>query len=274
MLQNQSIQSLRTGKHFSASALKTYLTCPKKFAFQYVIGAEPEFRPSALILGKAVHEALAVHHAGLKDGKPVPASEIQQQFDATFDSHLAGPIPIHYRENGDADGLRVAGHALVGVYLANSEFRSEILAVEHGWRADLVDPRTGELSDVALVGVFDLVERDEDGQIVIADTKTAAKRWSVSQADLDLQMSVYAEAACQAGLVPEDTDVHVRLDVLVKLKREPVLERLHTVRGPIQRAIARMIAWDGLKAIESGSAFYRNPGWACDGCQFRRQCGV
>lgn len=274
MQENQSIQSLRTGKHFSASALKTFLTCPKKFAFQYVIGAEPEFRPSALILGKAVHEALAVHHTGLKDGKPVHADEIHQQLDAAFDTNLAGSIPIQYRENGDADGLRRGGHALVGVYLANSEFKSEILAVEHGWRADLVDPRTGELSDVALVGVFDLVEKNEDGQVIVADTKTAAKRWSAGQVDLDLQMSIYAEAACQTGLVPDNADVQIRLDVLVKLKREPVLERLHTVRGPEQRAIARMIAWDGLKAIESGSAFYRNPGWACDGCQFRRQCGV
>ncbi len=57
-----TIAQLKSRLHFSASALKTYLQCPWKFRLQYVEGAEPEFRPSGMVLGRAVHQALARTH--------------------------------------------------------------------------------------------------------------------------------------------------------------------------------------------------------------------
>ena len=56
----KNLEQLRSGLHFSASALKSFLMCPWKFKLQYVEGAVPEFRPSAMVLGRAVHQALAV----------------------------------------------------------------------------------------------------------------------------------------------------------------------------------------------------------------------
>ena len=71
-----TLDRLRAGLHFSASALKTYLICPQKFRYHYVEGAEHESRPSALVLGRAVHAALARLHRGLQDGHTVETSEL------------------------------------------------------------------------------------------------------------------------------------------------------------------------------------------------------
>lgn len=271
MFAKQSIQSLRTGKHFSASALKTFLMCPWKFRLQYVEGAIPEFRPSALVLGKAVHEALAAHHQALKDAKPLSEPEVTGHFDATFDAQLDVEIPLELKKNETVDGLRESGRALIAVYLRDAVL-GRIVAVEEPFSADLVDPRTGEVLEPTLVGVFDLVETDEEGQVVVAEIKTAARRWSTGQVELDLQGSLYAEVVAQAGLLPNGREALIRYDVLVKNKTA-VLDRQYAVRRPGDRELALMIAVDALKAIEAGS-FYRNPGWACDGCPFRRKCGI
>ncbi len=42
----------------SASQLVTYANCPRKYAFQHVWGAEPEFRSVALVMGSALHSAI------------------------------------------------------------------------------------------------------------------------------------------------------------------------------------------------------------------------
>ena len=75
-MMHQTLERLRSGLHFSASALKTYLMCPWQFRMRYVVGATPEFRPSALILGSAVHEALAAYHRSLKSGSPLTEAEV------------------------------------------------------------------------------------------------------------------------------------------------------------------------------------------------------
>ena len=271
MFAKQPIESLRAGKHFSASALKSFLTCPWKFKLQYVDAAVPENRPSALVLGKAVHEALAVHHHAVKDGRTILPEEIVGRFDAAFDAHLPGEVPLQFKNGDDADKLRTTGRRLVEVYLKEAQL-GRVVAVEQPFHADLVDPRTGEILEPRLVGVFDLIEADDDGNLIVAEVKTAARRWSAGQVDLDLQGSLYAEAIAQAGLVADGQEALIRYDVLVKNKTA-VLDRQYAVRRPGDREMARMIAVDSLKAIEAGS-FYRNPGWQCDGCPFRKRCGI
>ena len=72
--------------------------------------------------------------------------------------------------------------------------------------------------------------------------------------------------------MPEGQEALIRYDILVKNKK-PVLDRQYAVRRPRDRETAVSIAVDALKAIEKG-AFWRNPTWACAGCQYRRRCGL
>lgn len=53
----------------SASQLVQYAMCPRKYAFSYVYGFEPEFRSTALVLGSAMHSAIAWWFAEKLDGR-------------------------------------------------------------------------------------------------------------------------------------------------------------------------------------------------------------
>jgi hypothetical protein len=43
----------------SKSQIQTYLICPRKFCFQYVVDAMPEFMPDSLPFGRGLHTAVA-----------------------------------------------------------------------------------------------------------------------------------------------------------------------------------------------------------------------
>ena len=267
----KSLAQLRNGLHFSASALKSFLICPWKFRLQYVEGAVPEFRPSTMILGSAVHQALALYHKGLQVQEPLPLAEIRAQFDMAISTEAQSDVPIQFKNGETEDDLRQVGMALVELYCEEAKPKT-ILAVEQPFKAKLVDPATGELLEPQLVGVFDLVEADDEGTVSVVEIKTAARKWSASQVDLDLQGSLYAEAIAQAGMVPEGQEALIRYEILVKNKK-PLLDSKSAVRRPGDRKLAVTIAVDVLRAIEL-DAFYRNPGWQCAGCQHRKQCGI
>ena len=44
--------------HISYSSVKTYQTCPRKFAFKYIEQVPEEFKPSSLAFGSAFHTAV------------------------------------------------------------------------------------------------------------------------------------------------------------------------------------------------------------------------
>lgn len=266
-----TLDRLRAGLHFSASALKSFLICPEKFRFHYVEGATPEFRPSAMVLGRVVHTALARLHRGLQGGQTIKSQDLLQELDDALEAESQEAVPIQFKNGEDLASMRETGHQLVELYQAECQPR-RILAVEKPFRADLIDPRTGEVLEPKLVGVFDLVEADEEGAVSVVEVKTAARRWSSGQVELDLQGSLYAEAVVQAGLLPEGTEALIEYRCLIKNKK-PVLDQLYAVRRPGDREMAMSIAVDSLRAIEAG-AFFRNPGWQCAGCPFRTRCGI
>ncbi len=213
---NATLEKLRGGLHISASALKSFLTCPWKFRLQYVEGVRPEFRPSALILGSAVHEAIAAYHASLQAGEVLDPAAVLARFDEALGEGLSGDVPVEFKSGEDVVGIRDTGRALVGTYLREASIR-RVVAVERPFSAVLIDPRTNEALEPRLIGQLDLVEQDDDGSITIVEIKTAARRWSAGQVDLDLQGSLYAEAVAQAGLVPDGQEALVRYDVLVNV---------------------------------------------------------
>ena len=115
----QTLQEVRAGLHFSASALKTFLQCPWKFRLRYVDGAQPEFQPSALILGKAVHAALAEHHLCLMKGSTSTPDATLTRFDENLDRATDVESEINYKNGEDLDtlGCSVAfdtGAAIIG----------------------------------------------------------------------------------------------------------------------------------------------------------------
>jgi hypothetical protein len=61
-------KSITDRPYLSWSQCQTYQLCPKKFCFQYVEQAEPEFTPSSLVFGSAIHSAISFHHEAQLEG--------------------------------------------------------------------------------------------------------------------------------------------------------------------------------------------------------------
>lgn len=68
MIENQTSPRKWTSLlRISKSQIQTYLICPRKFYFQYVMGAMPEFLPAALPFGIALHGAVAAFYRAIKE---------------------------------------------------------------------------------------------------------------------------------------------------------------------------------------------------------------
>jgi len=132
----------------------------------------------------------------------------------------------------------------------------------------LVDQDTGEyITD--LVGVFDLLEKDNTGNIVVVDHKTAAKKPSDSDLDQNLQFSCYGYATRILQEL-DDRDILLRIDCLVKNKK-PVFEQRYTVRTPDNDRKLVKLASDVLNAMDTG-VFLPITGWQCGTCQVSSHC--
>jgi hypothetical protein len=261
----------RPGLHFSASALRTYLLCSWQYKLKYVTGAEPECRAAAMVLGRTIHEAVARYHLAVMNEEQFGADQLRDAFDDALKRELAGDVPVRFNGQENPERLGEVGRGLLDVYHREAGFR-RILDVERAFRFPVVDPRTGEVLEPHLVGIFDMLEADEDGTVSVVEIKSSARKFTPGRVTIDLQGSIYCEAMVQEGLASGDQEALVRYDVLVKTK-QPAFDRQYAVRRPGDRRMAMTIAVDALKAIER-DAFVRNPGWQCSGCPFQRSCGI
>ena len=155
-------------------------------------------------------------------------------------------------------------------------FRSDIQprrvrAVEQPFTVPLRTDSENEPLEVQLVGIFDLLEEDEDGQVIVSELKTASKRFSDTQGENQLDGLVYGYAACELGLSSAGNhDVLIRYDILVKTKK-PVFQQVYVSKG--EGDYTRLVRWiqEVLHAVEVG-AFYPNYGWQCQQCPFQKAC--
>src|SRR2546425_9421088 len=75
----------------SKSQIQTYLICPRKFWFQYVIGALPEFVPASLPFGRALHAAVAGFYRAIKETGTKPSLDsITREFAVVWETEVAG----------------------------------------------------------------------------------------------------------------------------------------------------------------------------------------
>jgi CRISPR/Cas system-associated exonuclease Cas4 (RecB family) len=136
------------------------------------------------------------------------------------------------------------------------------VAIEQPFELDLADPETGEVLDVRLRGIIDLVEADQ----TLVDLKTAGRTLEQGGLERHLQLSMYALAfLLQHGAIPK-----LRLDMLLKTVK-PRLERHPTTRSIEDlRWTARLIQEVAL-AIQT-EHFFPNPSWRCTECEYFAHC--
>src|SRR6516165_3968104 len=214
----------------SKSQIQTYLICPRKFWFQYVVGAMPEFLPASLPFGSALHAAVATFYRSIKETGIKPELEsVSCEFETEWERAVAGQRLSFKGKTSVASHLDM-GRALLRKFYEEVQPR-KIEAIEYPFAVGLADPNTGEPLDVSLVGIVDLIESDDEGNLIIAELKTSSKRYADSQGENQLDGMIYAYAMDQLGFRTTNAETLIRYDVLVKTK-SPAFQQIYFNKSP------------------------------------------
>ena len=268
---NRSREELAGQLHVSYSQINAYLICPAKYAHQYVWGTPWESKPVALAFGSAIHKAAESYYLNLKEtGEVLPVERIISVFESVFyaESNEA-EVKLTYKNGDDYDSLVKQGTELLTLF--HSEITPQrIMAVEFPFQVSVPDLSTpGENLPFKLAGFFDLLESDGD-TYVVGELKTSAQKFSNLKLDYDLQATVYSYAMTRMRLAKSPESCLIRYDVLLKTKK-PGFERYFVTRTERDHRRLIELVNEVLRAIEH-RIFYRNTGWACGDCQFKRAC--
>ena len=154
------------------------------------------------------------------------------------------------------------GIALVRTFHEQVPRPLDVLAVEEAFAIPVAED-----DEHLLVGAIDALVVDEDGRVVLVESKTAKRRWSKDQLAYDFQVSVYQMAVQEMGLAESPV---IRFDFLLKLKN-PAFETAEIFRSPEQEQEALHAFRQVLRAIDAG-IFYPVRSWACSDCEFAHTC--
>jgi putative RecB family exonuclease len=226
----------------SVSQVNAYLGCPLKYRFQYIDKIPRPWR---------VKERLA--------GRSADMAEVLKVFDADWYAQNVEPLVFSERESKDS--LAEKGRAMLQLYMESVNGTMPV-AVEQPFELDLADPETGELLDVRIRGIIDLVEADQ----TLVDLKTAGRTLEQGGLERHLQLSTYALAfLLQHGGIPK-----LRLDMLLKTAK-PRLERHPTTRSVEDLGWTARLIREVSLAIET-EHFFPSPSWRCTECEYFAHC--
>ena len=114
--------------HWSYSQLNQFLRCPLQYFFDRIAKVPKAFTASGLVLGGAVHEALAAYHHGLKTCQPLTKEKLTDAFLTGWQNrHSEGPV--HFSKGETISELVDQGVALLEAY-AEEPPPERIVAVE------------------------------------------------------------------------------------------------------------------------------------------------
>jgi putative RecB family exonuclease len=241
--------------------------CSLKYAFSYVYKLKPEFTPVALSFGSAVHRTLeAIAHAR-KDDVPMSLDDSRGLFTEVWRRQVQEDDNIRYPEGESAETLLDTGLAIITIFHANIDPDEEVIAISQALAVPVITP-DGRVLEDPLICELDLVVRDREGELIIIDWKTAAKRWSKGKADSEIQPTAFCYAYYQQyGVIPK-----FRYDIAIKTKK-PAFQQEHTTRGEEDFSRLGWLVESVDKAVKA-EAFVPQPGFMCASCQYQTVCSA
>jgi putative RecB family exonuclease len=247
----------------SVSQITLYLTCSLKYRFQYIDRLPKLIQSASLAFGSAIHAALQWLHKEQKKGRTPPLDEILRVFEGDWEAQLRGGPKVTFGEHDAADTLLRKGKELLSEYY-HRHANGAVREAELRFQLPLVNPATGEVLDVPLQGIIDLVGTDD----TLAEFKTSLKTWSADDIPDQLQLTAYAYAfETFYGRKPAG----LRLVNLVRTKQVKV-EVFPAERGPQHTERLFHLAREVRKAVTAG-VFAPNRGcWMCKDCEYRADC--
>jgi RecB family exonuclease len=206
------------GELLSPSQATTYLACPAKWYFRYLVGlTEPA--TGALALGKAFHGTLARNfRQKMSTGRDMENGELSETFAEEWSLAMADAA---LRDDEDATELAITGETLVRVYVTEAARSVKPKAVEQTVQ--------GEIAGVRVRGIVDLL--DVDG--CVFDFKTSSKRPNGISAEHCLQLTTYT-------MITPEASGQCRLDTVTKTKTVNVVQQSYRI-GPDDRRFAETL---------------------------------
>ena len=250
-------------KHWSYSAINQYLRCPLQYYFQRILKLPQPTVSSGLVLGSAVHNALAVYHRYLMENKEPVEQQIRQEF---FETWLlkSEEQKVEYKANESQNDLIELGLALLKLYMEEPPPQN-IVAIEQRFLVPLHNS-DGEFLETPLLAFTDLISKEAE-TLKVTEFKTSGRSYGEFEVEASLQATCYVNAVIEVtGEIPT-----VEYAVLVKTKT-PKLQRLKTARneddlgrlGDLVQNIERAVANDIFYPVETPLN--------CSTCSFRQPC--
>lgn len=261
----QTLSVLRRKPHMSISALKSFLTCPRRYRLQYIDRVRPDFYPAALALGSAWHEVLAVWLTGRAEDEKLEEL-LRERIRASL---LEAEIPVLFDDEDETEDSFLERAARMLKTFGTSVPRPKVvLGTEIAFSTEIADPATGELLPVPVIGALDAVVVEQDGRGSLWEFKTSARRYSstAGAVDHDAQLTLYKKAARELGFDG------IRLRYLVTTKtKEPAVQVLDVERTDADERELVELFFAVHRAIDAG-VDYRQRGWACSSCAYAGAC--
>ncbi len=258
------ISELRKHPHLSASQINGYIECSLSYKFSKIDKIKPEYTSDALVFGSVIHHSIAQFHQERMVGNILSVEELQEIFENYWRENAEDRPDIKYKGGKNFQALLIEGKALLTTYSKKFPLDNyTVLAIEEPFMFSLNNV------PVPIVGIMDLIEEDDGGNIIISDLKTTGRAYSSQEIDQNFQLTVYHMAVRSNGY--QDRDIILRLDLLIKT-RKPRFEQVYTVRTEEDEARvikkAQMV-WDG---ITKGVFVPNDTSWKCPYCEYKEHC--
>lgn len=268
----RTLEVLRQRPHLSVSAMKMWLSCPRKFRLHYVDRARASHRSMALVFGHAWHDLIGFVLLNHKKGTRPTARELEQYVAATLEREMNEPgPPVLFEDDEDTRSLVTTAMSMLDALISTLNLPENLLHIELPFSLELTDPFTGEVLPMPLIGAVDAVVRVPDG-VELWEFKSAKRRWSEDALLFDFQPTAYRMAARARLTSAPEGQSHIHLKLIVTTKtRQPDVQIENLVRTRADERDLCETAASIHRAVEAG-CFHPARSWVCKTCEYADVC--
>ena len=258
------LNEFRKGPHLSASSIAEYMECSLSYRFSRIDKLRPEFKSDNMEFGSCIHQALADFHQERMTGNILTLNQLQERFIYHWTIRAADNDEIKFKSDSGFNSLMEQGKALLKVYHESfSEENTTVIAIEEPFRFAI------DNLPIPIVGVMDLVEEDDQGNIIITDFKTAARSYTETDVSKNPQLTLYHLASKLNGY--GERNIIMKLDVLIKTKTSQ-FKRYYTARDRLDEIRAIRKIQEVWKGITKGVFIPNDTSWKCTECFYKTAC--